>query len=464
MKIGIDKLKAIGCEEIKKEVFIEVDDKIAFDLVGYIKGEATVGVDISEGGSEKGVGILAKLSQVDQINYYGFFNLEREEWNWYQLIGGNISTLNKMPILQEVKESRIDEITKWIEEVLDRIYSIESFSILELFIELYKLVLIKLELDNGNLEAVDNRFTIDNIKDLYCELIRKDGNKFEGDIKLSSKALKEVVDEFNNIDFKNVDRVELMKILDSQLFENKSKAFGEYFLPQEISNSMRDIFEDYFEKISNIFDGVARSGRLLTDAKVINNDIKVFGMDNNHRLINLAELRSLILGQDNKFLVGDTLKLRSDKSQLEGLTDGLDLILSSPMFGLKIRDKDLLSEYELGQGRSTKIEALYLELYQSLLKEGGYLGIVLPDGILTNSRDKDIRGFILDKFILKAVISLPEGIYRPYTAINTSLVIVKNKGFEDEKQDEVFMATPENVEELKDVILELKRWGGIFGG
>ena len=60
----------------------------------------------------------------------------------------------------------------------------------------------------------------------------------------------------------------------------------------------------------------------------------------------------------------------------------------------------------------------------NLLKNGGKLAIVLPDGILSNSSLKPVRDFLLDNMIIKSIISLPASTFKPYGAgVKTKIVM-----------------------------------------
>ncbi len=101
---------------------------------------------------------------------------------------------------------------------------------------------------------------------------------------------------------------------------------------------------------------------------------------------------------------------------------------------------------------------LFIDRNLQLLKPGGLLMIVVPDGILSNSGDKYIREYIMGKknpvtgefeggkAILKAVISLPQETFGLSGAgAKTSLLYVKKKEHSGEKQGSVFMAIAEKV-------------------
>lgn len=101
---------------------------------------------------------------------------------------------------------------------------------------------------------------------------------------------------------------------------------------------------------------------------------------------------------------------------------------------------------------------LFIDRNLQLLKKGGLLMIVIPDGILSNSGDKYVREYIMGKknsvtgefeggkAILKAVISLPQETFSLSGAgAKTSLLYLKKKEHPGEKQGPVFMAVADEV-------------------
>lgn len=101
---------------------------------------------------------------------------------------------------------------------------------------------------------------------------------------------------------------------------------------------------------------------------------------------------------------------------------------------------------------------LFIDRNLQLLKKGGLLMIVVPDGILSNSGDKYVREYIMGKknsvtgefeggkAILKAVVSLPQETFGLSGAgAKTSLLYLKKKEHPGEKQGPVFMAVADEV-------------------
>ena len=136
-----------------------------------------------------------------------------------------------------------------------------------------------------------------------------------------------------------------------------------------------------------------------------------------------------------------------------------DLIITNPPFGWKINEKErpYLSSYELGNTYNKKgvpktknnqsSEVLFIERIWEFLKYGtGKAAIILPDGILTNSSMQYVRDFILEKFQLLAVASLPQYAFAHFGAGVKASIIFVRKRKEKETPDEnepIFMAAPE---------------------
>ena len=67
-----------------------------------------------------------------------------------------------------------------------------------------------------------------------------------------------------------------------------------------------------------------------------------------------------------------------------------------------------------------------------MLKDGGRMAIVLPQGRFNNSSDKYIREFIADKARILAVIGLHGNVFKPHTGTKTSVLILQKWGGVDE--------------------------------
>ena len=202
----------------------------------------------------------------------------------------------------------------------------------------------------------------------------------------------------------------------------------------------------------------------------------LFGADQAGGSIQKARINMLLYGEDHSQL------LKVDDSlidpHLDRLVGKFDLLLTNPPFGsgkyddprglAKMRDET--RGLELGWSwtpgnRAKRKElkkadpaSLFIDRNLQLLKPGGRLLIVVPDGILCNSGDAYIREYLMGtkdeetgeflggKAIVRAVVSLPTETFSiAGTGAKTSFLYVQKKRHPAEKQGAVFMAVAEHV-------------------
>ena len=111
-----------------------------------------------------------------------------------------------------------------------------------------------------------------------------------------------------------------------------------------------------------------------------------------------------------------------------------DIILTNPPFSASLDNdtKDKVSKsFIYGNKKST--ENLFIERYYQLLKEKGRLAVILPESVYDTSENKYIRLFIYKYFNVKAVVSLPQLTFEPYTSTKTSILIAQKKTTEEVK-------------------------------
>ncbi|MCF7825627.1 MAG: N-6 DNA methylase [Candidatus Marinimicrobia bacterium] len=125
-----------------------------------------------------------------------------------------------------------------------------------------------------------------------------------------------------------------------------------------------------------------------------------------------------------------------------------DIVITNPPFGSKIpvKGEELLKQYDLGyswkfdkktgEWSKNKLKAketpqiLFIERCLQLLKNGGKLAIVLPDGILGNDSLIYLREWMLNKAKILAVVDVPIETFMPYTSTKTSILFLQKQGDE----------------------------------
>jgi len=105
-----------------------------------------------------------------------------------------------------------------------------------------------------------------------------------------------------------------------------------------------------------------------------------------------------------------------------------DVIISNPPFSVDLDNetkKNVKKEFIFGGKKNS--ENLFIERWYQLLKPNGRLGVILPESVFDTTENKYIRLFIYKYFKVKAVVSLPQITFQPYTSTKTSLLFAQKK-------------------------------------
>jgi hypothetical protein len=124
-----------------------------------------------------------------------------------------------------------------------------------------------------------------------------------------------------------------------------------------------------------------------------------------------------------------------------------DYCCLNPPFGSSttISDPLILKNYILGKTKKTQeIGILFIERSMNLLKNGGVLFLIIPNGYLGNSTKKmlELRKYLLQYCII-AIIELPHNTFaRSGTGVSTSLLIIQKK---KNNNNNIFITKIENI-------------------
>lgn len=105
-----------------------------------------------------------------------------------------------------------------------------------------------------------------------------------------------------------------------------------------------------------------------------------------------------------------------------------DVVISNPPFSVDLDEqtqREVKNTFLFGDKKNS--ENLFIERYYQLLKEGGRLGVVLPESVFDTTENKYIRLFLFKYFNIKAVVSLPQITFEPFTSTKTSLLFAQKK-------------------------------------
>ncbi len=171
---------------------------------------------------------------------------------------------------------------------------------------------------------------------------------------------------------------------------------------------------------------------LSRDAARQLHEATLFGSDVDPQMVRLATMNLTLRGLDKvRILRRDALTRslnRTAKAELGLPAHGFDVILANPPFSGRL-DKDRIVE-EVRIGRTAQTELLFLQFMLNHLNEGGRCGVVVPEGVLFGSTGahKELRRRLVENNTVEAVLSLPGGVFNPYSGVKTSVLVFRKGG------------------------------------
>ncbi|WP_213996910.1 type I restriction-modification system subunit M [Tepidanaerobacter syntrophicus] len=250
----------------------------------------------------------------------------------------------------------------------------------------------------------------------------------------SGTLMRQVINKLNEIDFTTQrDRHLFNDIYESILRDLQSAGnAGEYYTPRAVTQFMVDMVNPQLgEKVLDFACGTG--GFLVCALEHLKKQVK--------NIEDEKTLQETILGIEKKplpYMLAvtnlilhdiDSPKIRHDNSLTRNVrdykpVDKVDIIVTNPPFG-GIEEDGI--QVNFPQQFQTKETAdLFMVLLMYLLRDTGRAAIVLPDGFLFGEGVKTtIKEKLLEEFNLHTIVRLPNGVFAPYTDINTNLLFLE---------------------------------------
>lgn len=311
-------------------------------------------------------------------------------------------------------------------------------------------------------------------------------------LKLGASTCKELIIRFENIDLSAID-----EDLNGRMFEQflnqevRGKELGQYFTPRPVVDFMTRIALHEYDVANppRVIDACAGTSGFLIEVMAYliaatRNDRRftnrkqsalvkkicgkcLFGVEGNERVARVARINMYLHGDggshifhgdgldNNPIITDDLTPERQDEieDQINELKpESFDLVLSNPPFSMsyEISNEDegrILKQRIIATGASkVKSNVLFLDRYHELLKPGGQLIIVIDDTVLNGQTQRKVREWMLDKFILLSVHSLPfNAFFKAKANIKTSIIHLRKKEDSNEAQGHIFMSISNNI-------------------
>ncbi|MDB9506051.1 N-6 DNA methylase [Microcystis aeruginosa CS-338/01] len=319
----------------------------------------------------------------------------------------------------------------------------------------------------------ENKQLSERIKALYEEGRRADAEVFKDDIRLSPEKLRTVVGYLESINLGETDLDSKGRAFETFMGSFFRGDFGQYFTPRPIVKFIVDVLP--IQHNSLVLDTSCGSGGFLlhalekvrteaneyypnykTDPKEYNKHYQhwhnfaqsnLFGIEINEQIARVAKMNMIIHDDGHtNVIAADGLRDSEDlikRTENKGFTyNRFDFVITNPPFGsvIKQTEQAYISQYSFAmkavdwlnpKSRTTErdsqsTEVLFLEQCHRFLKEGGYLAMVVPDGILTNSSLQYVREGIEEKYRIVAVVSMPQTAFSATGAgVKSSVLFLK---------------------------------------
>lgn len=344
------------------------------------------------------------------------------------------------------------------------------------------------------------------IKAIYKAGKEFDKEVFKDDIRLSDERIRTIVGYFESVSIDKTDLDSKGRAFETFLGAFFRGEFGQYFTPRVIVQFIVEALP--IDNNSLVLDTSCGSGGFLlhaldkvrrqADKEYPNHDSdaeerelwkehwhsfaskNLYGIEINEQIARTAKM-NMIIHDDGHTNVISLDGLLSDE-EVKNITKNpgftfnrFHFIITNPPFGSSIKstEKDYLAEFTLGRkepdwlaydsGNSywnslrsdddtrnnQSTEILFLEQCHKYLLENGYLAVVIPDSILTNSSLQYVRDQIEDWYRIVAVVSMPQSAFTATGAGVKSSVLFLRKN--TKKQTEKSLSDKDN---LKQAILK----------
>ena len=157
-----------------------------------------------------------------------------------------------------------------------------------------------------------------------------------------------------------------------------------------------------------------------------------FGNDVDPKMVRLATMNLTLRGLPNvRILLRNVLTTTLDaerKAELGLPEEGYHVVLANPPFSGRV-DKDRIVD-DVKVGTTTATELLFLKYMMDSLRPGGRCGVIVPEGVLFGSTGahKELRRQFVENNRVEAVMSLPGGVFQPYSGVKTSVLFLRKGG------------------------------------
>lgn len=249
----------------------------------------------------------------------------------------------------------------------------------------------------------------------------------------TEKILTKIVETINDLDMNNRDAMgDVYEYVLGKMAASGNN--GQFRTPRHIIRMMVELMKPTMK--DTICDpAMGSAGFIVESAKYINEHYQAdllqrsnqehykhdmfHGFDTDQTMLRIGAMNMMLHGVDNP-----DISYQDSLSTDNADTDRYTLCLANPPFAGTL-DKDSISKSLLAIASTTKTELLFVSLFLRMLQLGGRCASIVPDGVLfgNSKAHKTLRKELVDNQQLQAVISMPSGVFQPYSGVSTAILI-----------------------------------------
>ena len=249
----------------------------------------------------------------------------------------------------------------------------------------------------------------------------------------SPRTLTKIVEGIDHLDMNNRDTMgDVYEYVLSKMAASGNN--GQFRTPRHIIRMMVEIMQPTLK--DTICDpAMGSAGFIVESAKYIQEHYKsellkkdnsyhyknemLHGFDTDFTMLRIGAMNLMLHGVDNP-----DIQYRDSLSTDNTDENRYTLCLANPPFTGSL-DNEAVSKSLLAITKTKKTELLFVSLFIRMLQMGGRCASIVPDGVLfgNSTAHKALRKELVDNQRLQAVISMPSGVFQPYSGVSTAILV-----------------------------------------
>ena len=249
----------------------------------------------------------------------------------------------------------------------------------------------------------------------------------------SPRTLTKIVEGIDHLDMNNRDTMgDVYEYVLSKMAASGNN--GQFRTPRHIIRMMVEIMQPTLK--DTICDpAMGSAGFIVESAKYVREHYKsellkkenahhykngmLHGFDTDFTMLRIGAMNLMLHGVDNP-----DIQYRDSLSTDNTDENRYTLCLANPPFTGSL-DNEAVSKSLLAITKTKKTELLFVSLFIRMLQMGGRCASIVPDGVLfgNSTAHKALRRELIDNQRLQAVISMPSGVFQPYSGVSTAVLM-----------------------------------------